>query len=247
MKRIVMITLMIYSGITVSLVGQDSEPISRMPGIGMNFLAAPCLGEFRETYQKDLLFGFNFEATFIPFKKIKFWNLGGQFEAFINAKNKDDYHGVELITQNVFLRLNMVNKIQPYRDMKVKPFFVIDYGFNVSSTSSSYEIVDEASFLEKFLLNEEDVVVNETVMKHSDFNYNISLGVGLVFNELLSISCKYNYVPETTYVKKDGVYIDNGELKYKYSASAIKLLVVGIGISVSSRKMNDYNKNKEIQ
>jgi len=237
MKRFLILILLITLTISNWLVSQIDSTDKTGVFISINGELASTVGEFKDAYDKDLLFGFNFDAAFIPFKNLKAWQLGGQFEIYFAGKRTDNWSGLDVTTQSNFIKLNIINRLQPYKDMPLKPFIELAYGLNTNMTATTYEVVDEASFLEEFLFNAEDIVETETAKERYDFNHNFAIGAGIVINNIIAIQLKYNYVPEIEFVRRDGVkFNSNNEIVYEYNKSTINLITISLGFTFNTLK-----------
>lgn len=218
-------------------VSQETAPEKRGADVSINFVTGITRDEFKENYDKSALLGFNFDVVFIPFKNAKAWKPGGQFEIFFGGQQKDQWSGIQLTSQSAFLKLNFINRFQPPRPMVVKPFLELAYGFNLNTTSSSYEVVDKASFWERFLLNAEDLVETKTAKEYSDITHNLAIGAGIIIKNFLVLQVKYNYVPEIEYVKADGITVVDNRIVYDFAKSDMKLITIGLGITFNTKTM----------
>jgi len=197
--------------------------------IALNGLVGITVFDYKKNSSKDILMGINFDVTTVPFKKFRTWELGGQFEYLHAGNKKDEWKGLELKSKSSFYKLNIINRLRPLKKGSFNPFIELAYGVNMSYTKSSYQIVDETTFLEEFLLNAEDVGETESVKRHYGFSQNIAFGVGAVIKHFI-FQVKYNFCPNINHVKKEDIYVVNDEIVYDTGKSKLQLVIVCLGI-----------------
>jgi len=191
------------------------------------------LGEFSDTMNKKFIWGFNMEVAFPVSKKNPFWDMGFQLEMFFPSNKKDMWDGIELKTNTMFTKINLLNRIRPFRGLRVEPYFDLTLGLNISSTETSYEVVDKATFLEKFLFDNEDEVETVSLKKFNDTSYSLGLGSGVIINKTFIIQVRYNYSPETEFVKRKGVIVNSdGSVDYSPSKSKMEAFTISVGFTL---------------
>jgi hypothetical protein len=133
-------------------------------------------GELREKMTRKVLWGLEIDGFLSPFKRSPTIETGLQIAMVFPSERKDEWNGLELKTASALVCFNMVGRFRPSNEQFLKPFFDVAAGLSYSSTTSSYEIVDRATFLEKFLLNEQDYVETHSVKEFNHSSWNIGFG-----------------------------------------------------------------------
>jgi len=230
MKKVV-ICLVLFSLVFLNIViPQDNTEKEKNIFLTLNGLISIPIQEYKNDLSKDVFFGFSTDVTTVPFNNIQFWEMGGQFEFIHAGKKKDEWKGLELKSKSQFYRLNFINRIRPVRRGPVDPFIELAYGVNMSYTNSSYEIVDEVTFLEQFLFNAEDVSETKVEKEKYGFSQNINVGIGAIFGNIFVVQVKYNYCPNIQHVKKEDIYIEDDEIMYETCNLNMQLLTVSLGL-----------------
>jgi len=225
MKKIIVCLVLFLFIFQYTVSSQENTAEEKNIYATLNALAGIAVQDYKENSSKDVLMGVSFDVTTVPFKKFRPWELGGQFEFLHAGTKKDEWSGLELKSKSMFYKLNLINRIRPIKKGPVDPFIELAYGVNMSYTKSSYEIVDETTFLEEFLLNAEDVGETETVKKQTGFSQNFAFGVGAVIKHFV-FQVKYNYCPNIKHVKKEDIHVVDDEIVYDSSKSKLQLVTV---------------------
>ena len=121
--------------------------------------------------------------------------------------------------------------------MQVKPFFELAFGLNFNFTSSSYEIYDKVTFLEKLLFDKEDYSEVVTLKDHDDVAKNISVGAGLIIKNRVMLSLKYNYASDVVYVSPRSIIVQGNDIVYSYYNSPVKLISITLGFKLNSLEL----------
>ena len=188
-------------------------------------------GEFRKKFPQKGMFGFTIDAVLVPYPQQSFWEPGFQVEAFLLSNKDDMWKGIEVKTSRAFFKLNFINRIKPLAPATVDPFFEFGYGVNISSTSTQYEIVDKATFAEEFFLGEEDNIETVNVKDFADAQHNISIGVGAIIAQHITVQLKYSYSPEIEFIEAKNIFVVNDRIEYKPSRSTMELITFSVGWS----------------
>jgi hypothetical protein len=193
---------------------------------------AKSVGEFATNLNKKILWSFNFDVVFRPFKKVRFWEPGVQFDFNFLRNRKDRWNGIELKTQGLIAKINLINRIRPFKGQRIEPFLDLTYGLNISTTSTDYEVVDKATFVESFFFDIEDEIETVSVKSFTDASYVIGLGAGIIIKELYMIQLRYNYSPEIEFINRENVVINaDGSVGYTPSKSKMETLNLSVGIT----------------
>lgn len=197
----------------------------------LNLLVAVPTNEFKEAIDKATLWGFNFDVATRPFKHATFIQPGAQVEFLFPGSRTDEWSGIEVTTTSVMFNTNLMTRIKLWEGAMVSPFIEGAYGLKISSVSSSFTVVDEATFLEEFLLGQEDEYEEHVLNEHYDFSQNFSLGIGCVIKRIFSLQIKYNFGPEIEFIKKEDIRVINNEFSYDISSSPYQTVAIAIGFS----------------
>ena len=146
--------------------------------------------------------------------------------------DKDNWKGIEINSTGAFFKLNLVNRFRIYKRGIIDPFVEMVFGFNWSSTSTTYQIVDEATFFEEFFLGLDDEVQIVSVKEHEDVTMNMGIGAGVFIADIGMVTLKFNYSPEIEYVTKENIIVNNDELTYLPSSTRITTVSLAIGVSM---------------
>ncbi len=243
MRQTLAFTLIFIIYFAIDAKGQNNsdvdlnKPIRYGVDVSVNFISALPQAEFKTNFDKMMLPGVNFDAALTPSKNAPLWKAGAQLEVLFGGSKKNDWNGLRLRSSTDFISINFINRFLPEKSMTVKPFLELALGFNMSYTSSTYEIYDKATFWEKFLFGEEDQVENITVKEHNDTDKNLSIGAGIIVKNTFMLQVKYNYIPEVVYVSPGAITIENNEINYEYNTSPVKLISVSLGLTFNTRKL----------
>ena len=202
----------------------------------VNVITALPMNDFRNEINRKMLWGFNADGVFIPFKNAPFYQPGFQLEFLFHGKSKDNWNGIDVKTQSMFMNINLVNRIRLFGNSAVSPFIEGAFGMKLSTANTTYDVVDKATFYEKFFLNEEDQVETHSVNQSYDLVYDMSLGVGFVINGYFTLQVKYNYSPLIKFVKKENIVVENNTITYNPSYAEVNAIVISLGISFEKAK-----------
>ena len=200
----------------------------------INLLIAAPTAEFKDAIEKSTLWGFNIDAALKPFKDAEFIQPGAQIELLFPTSKKDKWYGTQTSTTGVLINTNLFLRFKFLEKSMFSPFIEGAYGLKISSTSTTFEIVDKKTFLEKFLLNEQDEVKTESLYEHHDSRRNFSLGAGCVINRIFSLQVKYNFGPDIEFIKKEDIVVNNYEVGYDPTSSPYRAIVIALGFSFQS-------------
>lgn len=189
-------------------------------------------GELGEKMTKKVLWGLEIDGFLAPFKNSPSVETGLQIAMVFPSERKDEWNGLELKTSSTLVCFNLAGRFRPSKGNFVEPVFDVGGGLSYSSTTSSYEIVDRATFLEKFLLNEQDYVETHNVKEFGQSSWNIGFGAGVIINKTFVAQVRYNYSPEVVFINKEDVTIVDNQVSYKTSTSALEMITITIGLSV---------------
>ncbi len=206
----------------------------------IHLLVAAPTDEFKDAIEKTTLWGFNFDVAFRPVKGASFFQPGAKFEFLFPSAKNDRWKGAKINTTSALIKANLFTRFKFLEGSKFSPFVEGGFGFNISSTSTTTTIVDEATFFEEFFLGEEDQVETETLLKHDDSNHNAYVGVGFVINQIFSVMFKYSYGPGMEYIIKDNIVINNHAIDYIPVSAPYKTYEIAIGLSFE--KVNQLMK-----
>jgi hypothetical protein len=198
----------------------------------ISFLTAFPAGTFKNDFDRKVLLGFNVDGVIIPVKKIPFWQPGAQVEFLFTGNKKDTWKGIEVETGGAFIKLNIINRIRPSHTGKIDPFFEFAYGLNISATTTSYEIVDEATFWEEFFLNQDDEIIREQLNDYTDTSSNLGIGIGVFIKNLVVVQVKYNISPDIGFVTKEGIVVVNDRIDYNPTKADMHTISLSIGFSL---------------
>ncbi len=216
----------------------DTAPPTRYGiDISTSFVMGLPQNQFKTNFGQSVLPGVNFDFTFTPSKAIPFWKMGLQLESLFSINQKDDWYGMELKSSTDFVSINLLHRFLPPQSMQVKPFFELAFGLNFNFTSSSYEIYDKATFLEKLLFDEEDYSEVVTLKDHDDVAKNISVGAGLIIKNRVMLSLKYNYASDVVYVSPRSIIVQGNDIVYSYYNSPVKLISITLGFKLNSLEL----------
>lgn len=200
----------------------------------ISFLTSFPAGTFKADFDRDVLLGFNVDGVITPVKKNHFWQPGAQIELLLTSNKKDAWKGIEVETGSAFFKFNLINRIRPSYTGRIDPFFEVAYGLNVSSTTTNYEIVDEATFWEEFLLGQEDEIQTVQIKEHNDISSNFAIGIGAFIKNLLMVQLKYNVSPNIEFVNKENIVIINDSVQYQPVKSNMHTISLSVGINFGS-------------
>ena len=234
MKKLLFLAFVLVFGYQLSKAQEYTEESSESGVVvhpTVNLLIGNPVQDFWETYSKQRLWGFDIGVVF-PLNKSPWFQPGVLFEVYPFGTDKATYKGIEVKTSGAFIKGNMVGRFRFLNEQNISPFIELGYGFNLSSTSTTYEIVDEATFFEEFFLDEEDVSETVTVKDHTHGAHNFNAGAGIVFNRLITFQVKYNLTSVMRYVERDDVKVTDNSVTYRISESPMQMIVVSVGFSL---------------
>jgi hypothetical protein len=210
--------------------GEERNKLGFYPTI--SFLTGFPAGTFKTDYDCKVILGFNIDGVINPLKKNHFWQPGAQVEFLLTGNKKDTWKGIEVETGGAFIKLNIINRIRPSHTGKIDPFFEFAYGLNISSTTTSYEIVDEATFWEEFFLDQDDEIITEQLNDYTDTASNLAIGIGAFIKNLVVVQVKYNMSPEIGFVTKEGIVVVNDRIDYNPTKAKMHTITLSIGIGL---------------
>ncbi|HBH47409.1 MAG TPA: hypothetical protein DDX98_02135 [Bacteroidales bacterium] len=234
MKKLLLFLCIILLGFTgLQAQNEDDGYLPETPMyLTANLLIGNPVQEFWATYSKQRLWGFNIDFVFAPVEDAAWWQPGIQFEMYPFGSQKNNWSGLEVETSGAFTKFNIVSRFRALPTHRISPYIELGYGLHLSSTTTKYEIVDEATFWEEVFFDEQDEVETVTAKEFYDGTQNFSVGAGIVFNRLITFQVKYNVTPKFRYVDRDDVNITQTSIDYKTTESKMQMLVVSIGFSL---------------
>ena len=198
----------------------------------INLLVANPVQEFWANYSKQRLWGFNFDLVYSAVKSAMFWQPGFQLEYYPIGTQKATWHGLEVETSGAFTKINLISRFRFLNFSKLSPYIELGYGLHLSSTTTTYEIVDEATFFEEVVFDKEDYTETVKAKEFYDATHNFSVGAGICFNRLITFQIKYNVTPLFKFVEKDDVTVTQTSIDYKITESKMLMFVVSVGFSL---------------
>jgi hypothetical protein len=101
----------------------------------------------------------------------------------------------------------------------------------MANTESTYEIVDEPTFFEAFFFGQQTTVENKTVKSFTDYGLFQGVGFGLDYR-MLFVHIRYIQGVRMDFVSKEGVYVEDTEIRYDAISSPVRYFTVGLGINI---------------
>lgn len=209
---------------------EEKDPNKIGLHLSVGALAGIPQGQFARDFPRESLWGFNFDAVVSPIQKHHWWKTGAQVEFFFTGTKKDTWKGLELKTKSSFVRVNFLNRIQLSHTGLVDPFLEFGLGFNVSTTTSSYQVFDEATFLEEFLLRVEDEWETVQVKSFNDVTSNMAVGFGVIIKRIVVVKVKYDRSPQIEFVPKDGISVFNDQIQYEAKKSKMQMISISLAV-----------------
>lgn len=234
MKRFLASLLTCLALFPSELSAQDfAEPETSASQRGFDFSLNLVCGfpayEYKQQVDRLILPGMNLDLRFYPSKQTSNWMCGLLFEALYAGSSKDNWEGMQLQSSSGLFQIALVNRIQANPHRPVRPYAEFGIGLGISSTSSTYDVYDRASFVEWFFLGEEDQVYTFSVKDHTDRTTTYSAALGILIKKGLNLQLKYTYMPDVFYVKPEGIQIRGSEVLYDYLHSDIKIISFTLG------------------
>jgi len=231
MNRIISFTLIFCCISSIGFTQDENEnSLGFYPTI--SFLTGFPAGTFKNDFDRKVLLGFNADGVITPLKKYHFWQPGVQVEFLLTGNKKDTWKGIKVETGGAFIKLNLINRIRPTHTGNIDPFFEFAYGLNISSTSTTYEVVDEATFWEEFLLGADDEISTEQLNDYTDTASNLGIGIGAFIKNKIVVQMKYNISPEIGFVRRQNVVVVNDRIDYKPTNADMHTISLSIGFSL---------------
>ena len=113
----------------------------------LNLLMAAPAYEFKDAIEKSVLWGFDINAAFKPIENANYFQPGVQFEFLFPTIKKDKLNGAKINTTSVLIKANLFTRMRFNEEAGFSPFLEGGFGLNLSSTSTTTKIIDEATFL----------------------------------------------------------------------------------------------------
>ncbi|MBK3519200.1 hypothetical protein [Carboxylicivirga marina] len=199
--------------------------------ITINLINGMPIDNFSSNYSRHNLWGVSSDLVLSPISSFISWQPGVLYEYYHGGTDKADWYGFELISKSSFNKFNFINRFRFLVRKRTSPYFEVGVGRIWSKTKSEYTIVDEATFWEEFLFNEEDEYETHKVKKVNDSAVNFSIGVGCVFNNWINFQVKYTSSEPVTYVQKDNISVSAPAIYYRSTSSKIEMIVLSLGLS----------------
>ena len=152
--------------------------------------------------------------------------------ALTTGSKKDTYQGVEVKTSSGLFLVGPMMRWAPVVPWRVVPFISAAVGPGISSTSTSSEIVDKATFLEQFFGMQDSDITSTTYHKDSGgVGAGYSLSAGVLIKPAFILTFSYFSINNVKYVNKDDVAVNNGELVYKSNVIPVQMFNISLGVS----------------
>lgn len=233
------ITLAICFLLTAQLFCQEQE--DKKIYLAVNLHTGLPMYEFKTNYDKKVFWMVSMDLFFRPFQKKNIWEPGLQFEGVLTEKTKyNNWNGLNISTSSSFIRLNQLNRFRLSNSGNFTPFIETSTGLQFSITQSSYKIVNEASFIEKFLFNAEDEIEQNVVQDYISTSLNTAFGIGFLYKKLLTFQIKYNFSPSIEYITNDNIMVNEGNIEYIPRKSELHMFVICLGISLETIEPVNY-------
>lgn len=188
--------------------------------------------DFKTNLSRKALWGGSIDVVFRLFEDYPAWEPGVQIEFLSLGGRNDTWNGVEVTTSSALIRVNLMSRIRPMKSGMFDPFIDIVYGIDINSTNTSYEIVDRATFYDKFFYGAEDQTEKVDVRNFNDYTPNVGVGIGMVINRLVTLQVQYNYCPKVEFIDAQDVSVVNNTVMYGRSSSSIQMITVRLGVSL---------------
>lgn len=208
---------------------QEINPPLRGIDFSINLVSGFPAYDYKKQIDRTILPGLNIDLRFYPARQIDSWMCGLLIEGLYAGSSKESWQGMKLESSSGLFSFSLINRFQPNQDMIVKPYAEFGIGLSLSTTSSTYDVYDEASFVEWFFFGKEDEVYTFKVKDHTDRTASYTAAVGILIKKGLNLQLKYNYMPNVTYVKPEGIQVQQGDVIYEYMYSDVKIISLTLG------------------
>ncbi|MEJ0032767.1 MAG: hypothetical protein WDO15_21465 [Bacteroidota bacterium] len=160
--------------------------------------------------------GLEFGIGFLDKKKSL--SAGATLFVLSTGSKKDTYQGAEVKTSSALFLIGPMMRWAPVVSWRIVPFVSASAGVGISSTSTTSQIVDKATFIEQFTGMQESDIVTTTYQKDSGgYSLGYSLSAGILIKPAFILKFSYFGISKVKYVNKDDVTVENGELLYRSS------------------------------
>lgn len=176
--------------------------------------------------------GVGFEAGLGFLDNKRSLSAGGTFFGTFTGAKKDTYRGAEIKTSTALMMIGPMLRWAPVVPWRVVPFISAAGGLGVSSTSTTSEIVDKATFIEQFFGMQESDIVDTTSEKESGgVSAGYSLAAGILIKPAFVLKFSYFGINNVKHVDKDDVTVENGEIIYHTNVIPVQMFNISIGVS----------------
>ena len=180
----------------------------------------------------DVMFQFHTDWVYSPFPSENVVGLGLQFGLVHLATTFEDVPGGNIESHSNLFDISLLGRIRVPFKLPIRPYFDISYGLGISHTKSKLIVVDEATFLEELLFDEEDEISKETVKKFSNTRGLFGLGAGLEYKKRFYVHFRMYNGGDMEFVNEEGIRIsDSGGVTYDQKPAKLKFYTIGVGIN----------------
>ena len=198
----------------------------------LEFSAVTLRGTLAEEIQ-PLRFGFDGYILLSP--RAYQWSLletGAGLGLVFIGDQTDNADGLQISTSSTVLSVNyLLGAVVPLSEnfsIRVNA----STGVNISNTTSSYEIVDRATFLEDLLgIQDEDIIEKVQVNEFTDTGPMYRIGGGLLFKNTIYLNFSYTTGGSLRFVTRDGISVEGDTIVYRPERSALRYFSIGLGLS----------------
>jgi hypothetical protein len=167
-----------------------------------------------------------------PFKASPSLSVGLEFSGVFSGSRDDKFKGMDVNTSTTLVSLQPFIRWAPTNKAAVNPFFDFSMGIMASSTATTSEIVDEATFLEEVLLGKEDEVETITHQTGGSANFSLSAGAGVTIKKFIRVGVRYHHTYPVDYIDTEKISIKDTSIHYEVNRIPIDMIVVTVGLFI---------------
>lgn len=176
-------------------------------------------------------------AAAIGFKANPSFSAGAAFSVLGTGAKIDNYRGLQVKTDGALFMVGPMVRWAPVTSWRIVPFVGVSSGLGISSTTTTSEIVDKATFFEQFVgWQEEDIVNTTTHMQSGGTSLGYSLSAGVLIKPAFTLAVTYFAIDQVKYVNKDDVSFADGEISYTSNVVPVQMLNISLGFALWARK-----------
>lgn len=166
----------------------------------------------------------------MPLKVYSPFSVGLELGGIFSGTKDDIFRGLDVETSTMVLQLQPILRYIPRKKNAVNPCVDLFVGIMAANTSTTSEIIEEPTFLERVLFGAEEDVETITHQRGGSTNLSYGIGFGLIIKDFIKIGVRYQHTNPVDYINTSNVYVINNTIQYEVNHIPLDMVQISFGL-----------------